>query len=486
MRYSDFKLLEARLKDPSHDKYLPAVNQLLKDPNARLPIGDKAEKGKLIPLPGQQVTSRKDKIQGYMSSDADTQVGANYIKSLKAKDPNDISQELDKLSPSALIQIKNANIPELSISAEQALETRKVSVLVSTLFKSDEMKAAIGGSTSSKEAYIVKPSQIFADEKFAASKVFDEVIQNKILQETEIGQYIIQAAKEIQAGQLPNFKNIPKEFQTAIRDYAGEYLGVLALIKGIANFPTRDQWLTHLGVTNLDDILIYFPRESNNQLGDSEGYFQNKETGNMILISSKGGKKGAPPSITGLKIPDNLKNKNRYKAEVEIVEILQTQPQFEGPFMAINKLYEYAPRTIDPIIASTLPLTNDDLLMIKKYTNRQKYNRRDVIELPDKFRKVIGQGPNTKPESAPGGILHYIYSSALIKAINENNALPEFESMAREILQKNFIQIFARPKGSELGFDVLWPNEKMATGKVELYNKSSSTGIKGKLSFSVT
>jgi hypothetical protein len=58
--------------------------------------------------------------------------------------------------------------------------------------------------------------------------------------------------------------------------------------------------------------------------------------------------------------------------------------------------------------------------------------------------------------------------------------------MAREILQKNFIQIFARPKGDKLTFDVLWPNKDMATGKIELYNKSAATGIKGKLSFSVT
>lgn len=343
-----------------------------------------------------------------------------------------------------------------------------------------------GQGDEGKEKYIVKPGQIFADEKFTASKVFDEVIQNKILQESEIGQYIIQAAKEIQAGQLPNFKNIPKEFQAAVRDYAGEYLGVLALIKGIANFPTRKQWLEHLGVSNLDDIVIYFPPKSNNPLGDSEGYFQNKETGNMILISSKGGKKGAPPSITGLKIPDNLKNSNRYKAETEIVEILQNQSALDGPFIAINKLYEYAPRAIDPTVASTLPLTNSDLSLIKEFTDKTKYNRRDVTSLPDKFRKVIGQGPDAKPEATPGGILHYIYSSALIKAVNQNNALPEFESMAREILQKNFIQIFARPKGNELEFDVLWPNVEMATGKVELYNKSSSGEIKGKLSFSVT
>ena len=432
MRYCDFKLVEARLKDSSDDKYLPVVQKIIDDGDATFLIGDNGDKGTFIANKGQKITNRSQILNGTIDG-------------------------------------KPANIK------------------VNQIFKSNVIKSLLTGKEASdKEAYIVKPSQIFADEKFSASKVFDEVIQNKILQESEIGQYIIQAAKEIQAGQLPNFKNIPNEFQPTIRDYAGEYLGVLALIKGIANFPTRDQWFEHLDVSNLDNIDIYFPPESNNQLGDSEGYFQNKETGNIILISSKGGKKGAPPSITGLKIPDNLKNKNRYKAEIEIVEILQNYPAFEGPILAINKLYEYAPRAIDPVIASTLPLTNDDIALIKKFSNKKIYNRLDVVSLPDKFRKVIGQGPNAKKEATPGGILHYIYSGALIKAVNQNNALPEFETMAREILQKNFIQIFARPKGGVLGFDVLWPNVELATGKVELYNKSSSTAIKGKLSFSVT
>jgi hypothetical protein len=293
-------------------------------------------------------------------------------------------------------------------------------------------------------------------------------------------------AKQIQSGQVPSFKDIPKEFQAAIRDYAGEYLGVLALIEGVANFPTRDQWYEHLGVTDLNDIVIYFPPESNNPLGDSEGYFQNRETGNIILISSKGGKKGAPPSVTGLKIPDNLRNSNEYRAEVDVIETLQNLPAFEGPFVALNKIYEYNPDSIEPFIAETLPLSNEDIAMIKDFSDRKRFNRMDVTQLPDRFRKVVGKGPDVKADATPGGILHYTYSSALLKAVNQNNALPGFEPMAREILQKNFIQIFARPKGDKLTFDVLWPNKDMATGKIELYNKSAATGIKGKLSFSVT
>ena len=65
--------------------------------------------------------------------------------------------------------------------------------------------------------------------------------------------------------------------------------------------------------------------------------------------------------------------------------------------------------------------------------------------------------------------------------------MPTFEPLAREILQHNFIQIFARPNGTQLGFDVLWPNKELATGKITLYSKSSSTEPgKAKLSFSVT
>jgi hypothetical protein len=486
MRYSDFKLVEGALSKPTDDKYVPGINQLLRDPNHRFPVGKSGERGILIPLPGQQINTLQDRIQGYMVQDESETLSAAYLQSLEQKNNDQLQAAFKGMTPIMLIAVVDANIPNVSQAAKMELQTRQVGVLATTLFKSKEIKAAIGKTVSDKEDYVVKPSQIFADEKFPASRVFDEVIQNKILQESEIGRHIIELAQQIQSGEVPTFKNIPKEFKAAIRDYAGEYLGVLALIEGVANFPTRDQWYEHLGVENLNDIVIYFPPESNNPLGDSEGYFQNKETGNIILISSKGGKKGAPPSITGLKIPDNLRDSEEYRAEVDVIETLQNLPAFEGPFVALNKIYQYNPDSIEPFIAETLPLSDEDIAMIKDFSDRKRFSRMDVIQLPDRFRKVVGKGPDVKSDATPGGILHYTYSSALLKAVNQNNALPGFEPMAREILQKNFIQIFARPKGDNLTFDILWPNKDMATGKIELYNKSAATGIKGKLSFSVT
>jgi hypothetical protein len=434
MRFKEIQ--EATLSSGTDDKYLPVIQSIISDGDRTFQLGSKGDQGTFIANPGQRVANR--------------------------------------------LQILNGTI-----------DGKPANIKVNQIFKTPAMVAMVRGqdpsksASADKESHIIKPSQIFADEKFPATKVFDEVIGNGILQESEIGKYIIEMAKQIRSGSFPDMKNVPKQFHTAIRDYAGEYLGVLALIKGIANFPTRDAWLEHLNASNLNDITIYFPPESNNPLGDSEGYFQNRETGNIILISSKGGKKGAPPSVTGLKIPENLKTQE-YALEVDVIETLQNLPAFEGPFVALNKIYEANPRSVDPTFAATLPLSNEEIRMIKEFTNRKLYNRRNVIDLPEKFRKIIGKGPDTKLEATPGGILHYAYSSELLKAVNQRNALPNFEPMAREILQKNFIQIFARPKGGNLTFDILWPNKEMATGKIELYNKSSSTDIKGKLSFSVT
>ena len=349
---------------------------------------------------------------------------------------------------------------------------------------------ANGGTVSSKESYSIKPSDIFADERFPATNVFNEVINNPKLQEQEIGKLIIEMAKEIKAGTNPSFKDKPEEFKTAIRDYAGEYLGVLALLRGTANFATRKEWLQHLGVKSLDSIYINFPQQSNFALGDSIGSFENAETGNMILISSKGGKMGAPPSLNSLKIPDNLLGSNRYAAEVDFVQTMQGASAVDQPFKGINKLFEYAPDSINETIKQILPLTDQDQTDLIALMDRS-YSKNDWKQLPEKFHPLITLISKTFSRFAdtatPGGLIHYIITKDIMNAVNDRNAMPEFESLGREILQKNFIQIFARPKGTELGFDVLWPNVELATGKVKLYSKASANDPKkAKMSFSVT
>ena len=451
MRYSDFKLVEAGIgTKPENQKYIEPLNNLLAK-GSPLVVGIKGDKGTLQPEPNQTVNSLQDTVKGT------------------------IDGEPAEVKVSVLFK-----------SDEIKLELARVEALAKGL-DPNEVK-----TTSSKEAYAVKPSDIFADERFPAKQVFNEVINNSKLQEQEIGQVIIEMAKEIQDGNDAQFKNIQKEFQSAIRDYAGEYLGVLALIRGTANFPTRKEWLKHLGVSSIDSIYINFPQQSNFALGDSIGSFENAETGNMILISSKGGKMGAPPSLNSLKIPDNLKGSPRYEQVVDFVETMQGASAAEQPFLGINKLFEIAPESINETIRKVLPLSPQDINTLTNEYMDPSHNKDDwPTVLDEKYHPLVRLVDKTyhkyKETATPGGLIHYIITRDIINAVNERNAMPEFESMAREILQKNFIQIFARPKGAVLGFDILWPNVEMATGKVKLYSKASSNEPKkAKMSFSVT
>ena len=195
MRYNDFKIVEALLGSTTDDKYIPAVNELLKDPNHKFPVGKSGEKGLLVPDPNQQVKSRSDRIRGYLEQpDGSQQLSATYLQNLQQQDATKVQSELEKMNPATLVQVIDANIPNLSELAKRTLETKKISVLVSTLFKSDEMKLGIGGNVSSKEAFSIKPSDIFADERFPAPQVFNEVIENSTLQSQEIGKVIIEMA----------------------------------------------------------------------------------------------------------------------------------------------------------------------------------------------------------------------------------------------------------------------------------------------------
>ena len=446
MRYNDLKIVEATLFKKSSDiKYFDVVNDFI-DQGQTFALGANGQEGVFTVDKGQKVASNTQILHGKGTL-------------------NDA--EIDNIKANQIF--KSPQIINIAAGRDP-----------------DEIT-----STSQKETHIVKPSQIFKDEKFNATQVFAEVINNSILKESEIGMTIIRMAAEIQNGDLPQFKNLKPEFKPAVRDYAGEYLGVLALIKGIANFPTRDEWFKHLGVTDLGKISIYFPPESNNPLGDSEGYFQNTETGNQILISSKGGKKGAPPSLNGLKIPDNLRTPE-YETDIRIIEQLQASSAADQPFIGINLLFD------DPEKQNAIPepvrqvgrLGDDDIATIKAFMNAKEYSKQDYKQLPEKFVVLLESYLNmnrTKDRATPGGMVHYVYNKAIVEAVNSNNALPKFEPMAREILQHNFIQIFARPKGAILGFDILWPNKELATGKIELYSKASATEPgKAKLSFSVT
>lgn len=446
MRYSEFK--ESTLfKKASDAKYRETINDLIAQ-GVTFRLGPNGDEGTFKINAGQEVTTNTQILQGE---------GVKIDTATGNEEPIDTIKANQLYKSTAIMNIQ-AGRPEDAVT-----------------------------QSAGKEKHIVKPSQIFKDERFPADQVFDEVIKNPVLMESEIGKYIIKMAEEIAAGNLPSLKDIPKEYHTTIRDYAGEYLGVLCLLKGIANFPGQDAWYQHLGVKDLSGIYINFPQQSNFALGDSIGSFENAETGNMILISSKGGSKGAPPSLNNLKIPDNYKGKPEYENTVKVIETLQKSTAADQPFRGANALFEVAPETISKPIRDILPFSDGDINELVNLMTPDDAGA-GIDALPERYHPIVAMSQRGFSDRAlPGGMVHYIVTGDIMNAVNKRNALPEFEPMAREILQQNFIQIFARPKQGILTFDVLWPNREMAQGKVELYSKAASTDPrKAKMSFSVT
>lgn len=442
MRFREFNLSESLLLKAAKDqKYFPIVNDLI-DQGHEFQIGKEGDQGTFVFDKGQKVSFN-------------TQI-------LKGKGT-----------------IKNKEGEEEEITELKANQ----------LYKHPDIIQAAGGraAVSKKEKLLLKPSHIFPDGQFSAQKVFDAVIQNKVLKSTDYGKLVIDIAKQIQQGKDPDISAVSKEFREAIRDFAGEYLGVLALLNNTANFPSRAQFFEHLGVSNFKDIEIYFPAKTNNPLADSiaKGQFKNKKTGNTILVSSKGDK-GAAPSIDNLKIPENLASSEEYRLETGFIKTLQEEgTAFSQPFYAINYLYRNFPRAISPEIVGALPFDEAEIKevrdMFKENLPLSSYRKIDK-----KYRPILKLSRNKNPKAPIGGIIQYTLKSELKRLVNSEKILPKFESLAREILQTNFIQIFADIKNNKLVFEVLWPNKKMATGVITLESKYGiGQSAQGKMSFNV-
>ena len=91
-----------------------------------------------------------------------------------------------------------------------------------------------------------------------------------------------------------------------------------------------------------------------------------------------------------------------------------------------------------------------------------------------------------KKPSSDGGKLTYVIKKAVMEAVNEGGAFPEFQQVILEILDMNFIQQYAdvsTKKGPKvMTFATQWPAK--LEGKVSLESKSGATDpTKGGFSF---
>jgi len=318
---------------------------------------------------------------------------------------------------------------------------------------------------------------------FSAGELSSKIINDPVLNEKagKLGKIIIQMAEEIERGVVPS---VPKELsnseKTAIRDYAGEYLGVLQMIKGLAKFPNAEPFYEHLGTSNLESLKLFFPKAAATPLADSLGSADHgiaavqSPIGTVMKISSKGDKIGAPPSLDNLDAKAVAK-KAWAKEVAAFINIAKGSNAASQPFRLINYLNTIAPDTIEPKISKILPFSDQDIEEIINADNERPANKKALY-----LNKLAGSIKGSK-----FGKSHYVVNKEVIASVNKDGSLPNLKRAVLEILGSNFIQIYSTIKGDKLETFVLWPNK--VNGDVFLYSKAyAGDPTKGKLSFYVS
>lgn len=333
--------------------------------------------------------------------------------------------------------------------------------------------------SASKEGALVKPTQIgITDRPISAGDLGTEIANNQVLNSTPYGQVVTQMATAISSGQpavVPPEMAKKESIKKAIVDYAGEYLGVLALVNNQSNFPNKKEFLQWLG-GDLSGLILNFPSKSNTQIADSFASITNPSTQHQINISSKGTGGGAPPSLSGLVIPEHVRKKKEYQTAVDFIELCQNKnlpkpTTISQVFLAMNLLEERVPEAVPKEFKRFLPWPMEIIPQVQDSLKRG-------TPMP-KYQKLFA---NLESKGNDGGKLTYVVKDAVMEAVN-GGAVPEFQAAILETLDYNFIQQYTKMgRGGQLQFDTQWPAR--LNGEVSLESKSGGTDpTKGGFSF---
>lgn len=330
-----------------------------------------------------------------------------------------------------------------------------------------------------KEGAKLKPKDIgLHDKKIKASGLGKEIATNEILLSSDPGKIVINLAKQIPSEQIPT---IPQgqhpAIVQAINDYAGEYLGVWALINGKTDFSNKENFLKWLNAP-IQSLTLYFPSESNNNIADSYALVD-PTSGHQINISSKGKGGGAPPAISGLKIPDHVREKKQYKFAIDFIELMQNDSlpkplSVSQAFQAMNLINQNNSKMIPSKWKKFLPW---DQSVVQLFNDSRK-SRTPLPQYEHLWKDIVFKSDKA---SDAGKLVHAV--KLAVRDIVNSGGIAEFEAAILEILDYNFIQqdTVVRKNG-QMFFKTHWPAK--INGKVTLELKSGATDpTKGSFNF---
>ena len=399
------------------------------------------------------------------------------------KNPNaplpSLTINMKDVGPVPLSKLEKADLQTRKGQVTQAVNVQPIGIGIAT-----QPKAAIKGK--SKEQVTTDQAiqdALDAHKEIPASKLYDVIVTNPTLDTAgPLGAAIKQAAKEIKEGKNPDVKKYDEKTQKVMAIDAGEYLGILAMIENVAEFPKKEAFLKFLKAPDLTNLALIFPGEQNASLADSYGV-QNAQTGHTIMISSKGGKGstavGAAPALSGLRASvEKRKNKIRPGNGLDFIDKINKTPTVKQGFVGLNWVATHYPDYIPKHLKGVLPMSDETMDMIT-----QNIKMKGTTKLPAALTKFTKE-PYMKPsKGTPGGAIVYFFTKELVRIVNDG-LIPGFRETVLELLDENFMQIFTRVVGGKMIFKVLWPGK--VDGNVSLYTKLSTADMSQALSFKVT
>jgi hypothetical protein len=227
-------------------------------------------------------------------------------------------------------------------------------------------------------------------------------------------------------------------------------------------------------------MIIYFPKNVSNPLADSFSV-TNDQTGHSIKISSKAAGKGAPPSLTSLKLPNDLRDK--YPEAAEFLDTAQDTgiSTFAQPFKMLNAMYEINPNNVPVQYSPLLPFSDELIAQLETTVKSNKPVPKNIMSV---FNKRLTDKVE-KSDNSDGGKAWYAVTTDIINAVNKGSAVPNLREALIESLGYNFVQLYTNVKGGKLVTEAFWPAK--LKGEVKLKTKgSASDPKKGKLSVEIS
>lgn len=367
--------------------------------------------------------------------------------------------------------------------------------------KNTQIQKTVELGSKESENLPVKPSDVFATDEtqeiddfgnniedilksggFPASQMYSKIAGNpNLIKLGKLGDAVIYMARQANEGQVPVFPgDLNKDQTKAIELYASEYIGVLALVTGAAPFirGSREQFEEFVG-GNLSDMIMFFPKATNNPLADSFSVVNNA-TGHAVKISSKAAGKGAPPSLGSMKFPEEIRNK--YPEATKFLDAAQDpgSSSFTQPFELMNYLYDIAPDKIPKPYRSMMPFSSELIAQIENSNNTGRALPRKIMGLFEKqLSAKVRDGAATD-----GGKAWWATIQDMMRLVNNDKIIPEFRAALIESLGYNFVQLYTKVKGNKLVTEAFWPAK--ISGQVKLKTKGSAGEQKGKMSVEIS